>query len=280
MYMFNTEIQKLSQAAVNKVALLESRPGSYLILSMLAGAYVAFGIALIFFIGAPLAAAASAVTKLIMGVSFGIALTLVIFAGSELFTGNNMIGVIGAMGRHISWGQMLKLWAWCYVGNWIGSLILALLIAQSGLFAAAPQSDFIIKVAAAKMSAPFWQLFVRGILANWLVCLAVWMSGRTTSDSAKLGLIFWCLFGFIAPGFEHSIANMSGLAMALFGNHPETVTWSGYLRNLLAATAGNIVGGGFFVGALYWTVSPIKALDPATNGASTVTSPATVPAQA
>jgi nitrite transporter len=276
--MFSADIQKLSQAAVKKVEFLQSQPIPYLILSILAGAYVGLGIALIFHIGAPLAAAGSPVTKLLMGVSFGIALTLVVFAGSELFTGNNMFGVVGALGRHISWGQMLKLWTWCYVGNWIGSLVLAWLVTQTGLFSVSPQVDFLGKVAAAKMNAPFWQLFVRGILANWLVCLAVWMAMRTTSESAKLGLIFWCLFGFIAPGFEHSIANMSGLAMALLVPHPETVTWMGYLRNILAATAGNIVGGGVFVGALYWVVSPVMAKVPVVE--PQVQKPAGIPVNA
>lgn len=256
--MFSADIQKMAQSTIKKINLMESSLSSYLILSALAGVYVAFGIGLIFFVGAPLAASSSPFTKLVMGVSFGIALTLVIFAGSELFTGNNMFGAIGALSKHVSWGQVLQLWFWCYIGNLMGSLFLAWLLAQSGLFSGTPQLEFIQKVVAAKMNAPWWQLFVRGILANWLVCLAVWMSGRATSESAKLALIFWCLFGFIAPGFEHSVANMSLLAIGLFQPHPDTISWAGYVRNLIPSTLGNMVSGGLFVGGLYWLVSPVK----------------------
>jgi len=151
----------------------------------------------------------------------------------------------------------------CYIVNLIGSLFLAWLMVQSGVFSAAPQLDFVIKVTTAKMTAPFWQLFVRGILANWLVCLAVWMASRTSSDAAKLGLIFWCLFGFIAPGFEHSVANMSLLGIGLFLPHPATISWAGYVYNLVPATLGNIVSGSIFMGGLYWFVSPVRALEAA-----------------
>jgi nitrite transporter NirC len=263
--MVQTEIDKMSQTAAKKVAFFEASPGPYLLMSMLAGAYVAFGISLIFFVGAPLAAAGSPATKLLMGASFGIALTLVVFAGSELFTGNNMFGVVGALSKRISWMQVLKLWGWCYLGNWLGSLFLAWMLVQSGLFSKAPQSDFILSVAAAKMNGDFWQLFIRGILANWLVCLAVWMAARVTSDAAKLGLIFWCLLGFIAPGFEHSVANMSMLGISLFLPHGADITWMGYLRNLTASSLGNIVGGGVFVGAIYWLISPLRVAVPETN---------------
>lgn len=256
---YQADVQKLAAAAAKKVEWSVKSPPSYLMASMLAGAYIGLGIALILFLGAPLAGASSPATKLVMGASFGIALTLVVFAGAELFTGNNMFGVVGALSGQISWAGMLRFWLWCYVGNLLGSLVLAWLAAQSGLFSAAPQIDFVQKTAAAKMAAPGWPLFVRGILANWLVCLAVWMALRTAGEAAKLALIWWCLFGFIAPGYEHSVANMSLLGIALFTPHPETVTWFGYMRNLFFSTTGNIVGGGLFVGAAYWFISPVHA---------------------
>jgi nitrite transporter len=262
--MFNAEVQKMSGAAAKKVEWMTKALPSYSVASALAGAYVGLGIALILFLGAPLAAGGSAVTKLVMGASFGIALTLVVFAGAELFTGNNMFGVVGALSGQISWRGMLRLWFWCYLGNLVGSLGLAWLVSESGLFSAAPQLDFLQNVAAAKMTAPGWPLFVRGILANWLVCLAVWMAARTTSDTAKLGMIWWCLFGFIAPGYEHSVANMSLLGLSLFTPHGESITWMGYARNLFFTTSGNIVGGGLFVGALYWFISPYSVKVPET----------------
>lgn len=250
--------ERIAGVAAKKWSFLEQSPSGYLILSALAGIYLGFGIALIFSLGGPLAAAGSPVVKLIMGVSFGIALTLVIFAGSELFTGNNMIGAIGGLSKSLSWGQVIQLNAWSWFGNLVGSLTLAWLVIQSGVFATGPTMELIEKVATVKMSLPAWELFVRGILCNWLICLAVWMAGRTSSDTAKILLIFWCLFAFIGTGFEHSIANQSFLGMALFLPHEAAVNWTGFWYNQFFVVLGNLVGGGLFVGGLYWMVSPYR----------------------
>ena len=185
-------------AARTKARLLARSPLQYLVLSMLAGAYIGFAIILIFSIGAPLAAAGSAAVKLVMGASFGIALALVIFAGSELFTGNNMVMTVGSLSGEVSWGRTAGVWAASWVGNLAGSLLLAYAAVQSGLVTKAPIKDFIGAAALAKTTAPFGELFVRGILCNTLVCLAVWTALRTKDDTAKLGMIFWCLFAFIA----------------------------------------------------------------------------------
>jgi nitrite transporter len=250
--------ERMAAVAKKKAAFLETSPGGYLILSAMAGIYLGFGIALIFSLGGPLAAAGSPEMKLVMGASFGIALTLVIFAGSELFTGNNLVGVIGGLSRSVSWGQVLQLNVWSWLGNLIGSLALAWLVVESGVFAKGPTAELIQKVAGVKMALGPWELFVRGILCNWLICLAVWTAGRTTSDAAKIMLIFWCLFAFIGIGFEHSIANQSFLGMALFMPHADAVSWAGFWYNQLFVVLGNIVGGGLFVGGLYWIVSPYR----------------------
>ena len=191
------------------------------------------------------------------GVSFGIALTLVIFAGSELFTGNNMIGVMGGLAGQVSWRQVAHLFFWSLAGNLLGSLIIAWLVVQSGILAPA-SSTLIQKVAAIKMHLPAWELFLRGVLCNWLVCLAVWTASRAVGDAAKMLLIFWCLFAFIGSGFEHSIANQSLLGMALLLPHEAAVSWGGFLWNQTWVVLGNIVGGGVFVGALYWMASPVR----------------------
>ncbi|HZS01866.1 MAG TPA: formate/nitrite transporter family protein [Chloroflexota bacterium] len=263
--MVQDTIETVAAAADKKLTLLGGSIPRYLILSALAGAYVGLGIALIFAIGAPLAAAQSPFVKVVMGASFGVALTLVIFAGSELFTGNAMVLTVGALTGRAGWLQLANLWGWSYLGNLIGSLVLALLVAHSGALGGEPQRGFVESVATAKMGLSFEAAFVRGILANWLVCLAVWCSMRTTSDVAKLGLIFWCLFAFIGAGFEHSIANMTLLALALFQPHGEAVSWAGYVGNLVPVTLGNIVGGAGFVGGLYWLSVPNRRLAPATS---------------
>ena len=150
-----------------------------------------------------------------------------------------------------------------YLGNLLGALALAWLLAQSGAFGADPQKSFIETTAAAKMHLDFGAAFARGILANWLVCLAVWCSMRMTNEVGKLMMIFWCLFAFIGAGFEHSIANMTLLALALFQSHGETVTWLGYVQNLVPVTLGNIVGGAVFVAGAYWFTSS-RAVAPVT----------------
>ena len=256
--MYNTDVQRMVEASAKKVAYLEGSPLGYAILAALAGVYLGFGITLIFSIGAPFAAEGSAALKLVMGVSFGIALTLVVFAGSELFTGNNMVGVMGALARQVTWSQVGALFAWSLIGNLIGSLAVAWMVVQSGVVSAAPQAVLLQKVAGIKMSLPAWELFLRGILCNWLVCLAVWTASRTTSDAAKILLIFWCLFAFIGSGFEHSIANQSLLGLALFLPHEAGVSWAGFAWNQAWVILGNVVGGGFFVGGLYWLASPVR----------------------
>jgi len=256
-------ILSVGAAAEKKNGLLGTSLPRYLVLSALAGAYVGLGIALIFAIGAPLWAVQSPFLKVVMGASFGVALTLVIFAGSELFTGNAMVLTVGALTRRSSWMQLASVWGWSYIGNLVGSLALAWLIAQSGALGGDPQRGFIENVAGTKMALPFGAALARGILANWLVCLAVWCAMRTTSDVAKIALIFWCLFAFIGAGFEHSIANMTLLGVALFQPHGDAITWAGYLQNLVPVTLGNIIGGAVLVAGLYWFSSPVTAAAPA-----------------
>jgi len=261
--MHRPDITRIAEQSKAKANYLEHMPAGYLILSAVAGVYLGFGITLIFSIGAPFAAAGSPAFKLVMGAAFGIALALVIFAGSELFTGNNMVCAVGALTREISWGTLTWIFAVSLAGNMAGSLGLAWLVAQSGVLSQAPQVDLLMKVAATKMNLSGWELMVRGILCNWLVCLAVWTAGRTTNDAAKLVLIFWCLFAFVGSGFEHSIANQSLLGMALFLPHPASVSWTGFLWNQSYVVLGNVIGGSVFVGGLYWLAStPIPQATP------------------
>ena len=184
--MHHADHERIAGVAKKKFGFLDTSLGGYLVLSAMAGIYLGFGIALIFSLGAPLAAAGSPAVKLVMGASFGIALTLVIFAGSALFTGNNMIGVIGGLSRSVTWGQVAQINFWSWLGNLAGSMALAWLVVESGVFAKGPTAEMIQKVAGVKMSLGPWELFVRGILCNWLICLAVWTAGRTDRKSTRL----------------------------------------------------------------------------------------------
>jgi nitrite transporter len=256
--MYTVDVQRMVELAKTKADYLEARPLGYWLLSVMAGAYLAFGICLIFAVGAPFAAGGTAALKLVMGTSFGIALTLVIFAGSELFTGNNMVCTIGTLARRITVRQTGEVFLWSFLGNLLGSLGAAWLVIQSGVLSASPQNDLLIKAASIKMNAPAWDLFIRGILCNWLVCLAVWMAARTVDESAKIMLIFWCLFAFVGSGFEHSIANQSILGMALMLPHGPEVTWMGLLWNQIWVVSGNMIGGAIFVGGAYWLINPVR----------------------
>jgi nitrite transporter len=255
--MFNDVIEKVSNSSIVKSNLLKKSKGKYLVSSALAGMFVGFGIILIFTIGGLLSSVNSPTTKIVMGMSFGVALSLVIMAGSELFTGNNMVMTIGTLEKKVTIGDTLNIWIFSFIGNLIGSILLAYMYSKSGL-ATGAIGEFIGKVSTAKMAAPAMELFIRGILCNILVCLAVWCSFKLKEETSKLIMIFWCLFVFITAGFEHSIANMTLLAIGLFIPHPATVTVSGYLYNIGIVTLGNMVGGILFVGIAYWYVSKEK----------------------
>ncbi|WP_218937225.1 formate/nitrite transporter family protein [Bacillus sp. AFS055030] len=247
-------INSIGNAAISKTNQIKSSKLRYMVPTMMAGFFVGLGIILIFTIGGILAPTGFAGTKIIMGVSFGIALSLVIIAGADLFTGNNMVMSIGMLEKKVNWIDTMKVWVYSYVGNFFGSVLVALLFVYSGL-ANGGVAEFINNAAGVKMNAPFLELLVRGILCNILVCLAVWCSFKLKSETGKLIMIFWCLFAFITSGFEHSIANMTLLSISLLIKHPETVTLAGMVSNLVPVTIGNIIGGSLFVGAAYWVTS-------------------------
>ena len=251
--MYAETVDHFATVAAKKSEYLRRSPGGFWISSMLAGAYVGLGIILIFSVGSDVDPAYRA---LVMGASFGIALTLVIFAGSDLFTGHTMFMSLGVLRRRVNLADLGSSWSMTWVGNLVGAGLLAgLFVIGGGGAMLHSNSQLLMKVAAAKMNAPAIELFARAILCNWLVCLAIWMSARMTSDAAKCIAIFWCLFAFIGSGFEHSVANMTLLSIALLGNHPDNVTWIGMLHNLVWVSLGNIVSGAGIMGLGYWAAS-------------------------
>jgi len=251
--MYTDTINFLANLAVSKLALLKRNPVGFFIGSMMAGAYVGIGIILSFVVGST---ADPAYQKLIMGASFGIALTLVVFAGSELFTGHTMYMTFGWLQRMTSGLNLTAVWLVVWIGNLVGSAGLAALFVLGGATGLVDDSSsFLNQVVSAKMNAPAIELMARAILCNWLVCLALWMSARTQNDAAKAIVIFWCLFAFVASGFEHSVANMTLFSIALLGEHPESVSLLGMGYNLFWVTLGNLLSGGLFMGLGYWLYS-------------------------
>ena len=247
----NDSISAFSKLAVTKTEFLIKNPLGFGVASMMAGAYVGMGILLIFSVGQN---ADPSSRSLVMGVSFGIALTLVVFAGSELFTGHTMYMTIGRLTGKISSLDMFRSWGATWIGDLIGSALLGVLFVIGGGGAVLQDGgqDLIHAVATKKMSAPGIELFARAMLCNWLVCLAIWGAARTTNDAAKCIIIFWCLFAFIASGFEHSVANMTLFSVALFSEHPDVISVAGAARNLIWVTLGNAFSGAIFMGVGYW----------------------------
>jgi nitrite transporter NirC len=248
--MYIETITKFADAGAHKADLVTSQFPRFFVSAMLAGAYIGFGDILMFTAGAHLGPEWS---HLVMGAVFASALTIVVFAGSELFTGTAMYMTFALFRRQVSISDVIKVWTACWVGNLVGAALLASIFfaAGGGTLLGDGRSVFYASVAA-KMAASPEALMARGFLANWLVCLAIWMCGRTENDAAKLLLIFWPITIFVAAGFEHSVANMFTFALALFGDGPAEVGILGAAYNLLYVTIGNLLGGVIMLGLGYW----------------------------
>ena len=266
--MYSETVQALADQATAKLKHQRVSLLSHLVRSMLAGMYVGASIVLILTIGATFSKQWPGAVRFIMGVSFGGALTLVIFAGSELFTGSNLILTLGVLTGKSRPSELAANWIWTWIGNLLGSVLVAFLVVQSGLLDADPVKSFVLNVVTTKMHIAPVALIIRGILANWLVCLAVWMAARTKSDTAKIILIFWCMFTFITSGYEHSVANMTGLMLGVLLPHGSDISLAGYAYNLGLSTLGNIIGGAVFVGAMYWIGSPAAPAAPLLESAA------------
>jgi nitrite transporter len=248
-------VEESVDLARSKADQLRREPLRYLLSAVMAGAYVGVAVVLLASVAGPLFVATSPAVKLVSGVVFGIALTLVVFAGSSLFTGEVMWMLQGLVNRGCRLTDLLGIWIASLVGNLAGSVGFAWLVHQGGTLAIGPRpgrpgpSDLLIaSLVAGMIHATGSQLFFRSVLCYMLVCLALWMAARTRSDAAKLVVLWWCLFAFVAAGFEHSIANMTIFSLAVLDH---AATWYDLWRNLLFTVPGNIVGGGLLVGLAY-----------------------------
>ena len=234
---------------------------SMLMLSVLAGAFIGLG-ALYFVLVKSDASLGFAAGQVLGGAAFALGLVLVVVAGAELFTGNNLLAMAWADGK-ISTLDLLRNWAIVCGGNFIGAAGLALLVFLSRhpeMNNGAIAQEY-LRIAAAKVAMPFWTAFFNGILCNTLVCMAVWMAlaGRSVIDKAVA--IVFPISAFVAAGFEHSVANMYFIPLAMlletFGKTGETanvVTWVGFFSNLVPVILGNIIGGSVLVGLVYHVI--------------------------
>jgi len=251
--MFTETINKCAATAERVVKLDRENPFGYWVASMMAGAYMGLGIILIFTLGNLVD---PALRPLVMGATFGIALTLVINAGAELYTGHTMFLTFGVKAGRISSASAMRAGLQSWGGNLLGSILVAWLFWQTGGGKLLPDGASLLHSAAlAKTQLPVVALIAKGMLCNWLVCLAIWMCQRV-EGSAKFIAIWWCLLAFIASGYEHSIANMTLFALSWFGAHSPDFTLSGIGYNLLWVTLGNTLSGVLFMGLGYWYATP------------------------
>jgi formate/nitrite transporter len=240
-----------------------------LVLAVLAGAFIAMGAVFATTTTAGSADLAFGVSRLLAGLTFSLGLILVVVAGAELFTGNNLV-VMAWAGRRVSTSRLLWTWLLVYAGNFVGALASAVLVFLSGQHELGDGAvgEQALAIAVAKTDLDFGQAVLLGALCNALVCLAVWLTYSARSTTDKILAIIPPIAAFVAAGFEHSVANMYFIPAGLLIKEDDAwlagldlapdlsgLTWTGFLvDNLVPVTIGNVVGGTIMVGALYWFV--------------------------
>lgn len=238
-------LKTFAQAAEDYCAAAEKRVTQslprLLLLGALAGAFIAFA-------GVAASIGGALGGKLASATIFPIGLTMVLLAGSELFTGNCLF-LMPLLRRNITAGHMLRNWVAVYLGNLLGSVAVAFLVVQCGALDGIAEAA--VAAAVTKAALPFGVALLRGVLCNFLVCLAVWMAFCAQSAGGKVVSLFGPIFLFVLCGFEHSVANMYYIPAGIFLAENGEVTWLSLWRNLLPVTLGNMVGGCGLGGILY-----------------------------
>ena len=247
--------ENMSNAAVNKRTLLKSGLLKYLISSAFAGAFVGIGIILTFTIGGILSPENCPFIPMINGLSFSIALSFVIFTGTELFTGNNMVMAMGWFNKTVKLMDVIKIWVVSYIGNYVGAFILCGIYVGSGLGHKENIMTFWQNTAINKAVVPFGELFWRGVLCNIMVCLAVIMCSNIKNETAKIIMCIMCIYPFVTIGFEHCVANMTVYTVAFLESGIKDVTLMHFLTNMLPVTLGNIVGGAIIIGGGFYAIN-------------------------
>ncbi len=253
--MYEEEICAVAKAAKNKYELLKNNKTGYMMASIMAGFFVGFGVLLCFTVGGALLD--SPARQLAMGAVFGVALSLCVIAGAELFTGNNFVMSMGMAKKTVGFGQTAKVWLASYIGNIVGTVLMAAMFVLSGL-AVGETAEFMTASSHAKVGLSATELIFRGILCNMLVCSAVWCSFRAKSQTAALIMVFLCIMAFVTTGFEHSIANMTLLAVGLIAPAGEAITPGGAIYNVGFVTLGNMIGGILFIALPYILIGKKK----------------------
>jgi len=257
---FLTPAETIGAIIANGRRVLAQSLGRTFVLSLLAGFYISCGAQLATVVTSDAAAHfGNGVARLLGGSVFSIGLMLVVICGSELFTGNSLLAS-SVLDGEISLGKMLENWGLVIVGNLLGAIFFAWMMAESRLWENGNVGAHAVNIATAKCNLSFEVAFLRGVLCNWLVCLAVFMATAARDIPGKILACYVPIMTFVASGFEHSVANMyfipSGLLIKeAFPAADPSLTWANFLvANLIPVTLGNIVGGVLFVSLAYWYV--------------------------
>jgi formate/nitrite transporter len=229
-------------------------------LGVVAGGFIGLG-ALYFTLVTSDSSLSFATSRLLGGLTFSLGLILVVVAGAELFTGNNLL-IMAWASRRITTKELITNWTIVYLANLAGTLGLVFLVVLSHHWQMNSNAVGInaVMIAAAKAALPFWEAFFKGIVCNILVCLAVWLALAARSVVDKVFAVIFPISAFVAAGFEHSIANMYFIPLGillkdrLLVSGAENLSWSGLWSNLVPVTLGNIVGGGVMVALVYYFV--------------------------
>lgn len=245
------DVQKVANAAKAKITLLNSDGGKYFMRSVMAGFFIVVAMIFSNVVGNVFSAEAPAWGKLLGAVVFSIAVLLISMIGGELFTGNNMVMAFGAFDKKVTWGDVCKVWAVSYVGNFVGCLILSLVFVWAGGAGTAAYFGGFINN---KLTIPAGPMFARAILCNFFVCLGVLCGIKIKDETAKFFMIIMCIAGFVVSGFEHCIANM-GVFVTSYLLVPD-LSITAMLRSMVIVTLGNIVGGALF---LAWPLRKMSA---------------------
>lgn len=256
--MYESDITAVANTAQKKAEFMKKNPLGFFIMSMMAGLYIGVGSVFMGVVGGVFSGGGAYSTKLAAGTVFAVGLTLVVICGAELFTGNNFVMATGSMTGYVSWADTIKFWIICYIGNFAGSIIMAILFTMTGIPAGGDIGSYMSGLGVAKMNGTPMNLFGKAILCNICVCLVIWGCSRLKSEGAKIALCFCGVSAFVTCGFEHSIANMTFLTIALMNPNGAVLTIGGLCYNLLIVTIGNMIGGIIFVALPYVLTSRVK----------------------
>jgi len=248
-------LQLVEQLATKKQTIYQDSKLRYILRSMLASMFIGFGVIVAFKTGNFFYLEHSPWTYPMAAITFGAAIILIVYGGGDLATGDTFYYSYAALRKKLGWAEAARMWIVSYIGNIMGAAVFALLILTTGLFADAMVNGFLLAVVEKKMTTPILELFFRGILCNWLVCMAFFVPMSLKGDGAKMFAMMLFVFCFFISGYEHSIANMCTFAIALVLHHPGTISWGGVFHNLIPVTIGNIIGGGIFMGYMYHFVN-------------------------